>query len=77
MDLRLPLGAQPTVADYVAARPTPAAWMRWWGVRHLRWLIAVIDQDERCNQWRRLTGGVPDQELLEAAWIDAIWRGEK
>ena len=77
MDLRLPPGAQPTIADYVAARPTPAAWMRWWGVRHLRWLIAVIDQNTRCDQWRRLTGGVPDLEMFETAWIDAIYRGEK
>lgn len=48
---------------------------RWPIIRHIRWLIAVLEQDARRQEWRERAGGVPHTEDYETARICAIWRG--
>lgn len=50
--------------------------IRWPLIRHIRWLVAVYEQNVRCAHWEALTGGIPHEEQRETSRIDAIWRGE-
>lgn len=52
-------------------------WMRWPGIRHVRFFYLRYRVNQHYDMWRKETGALPVHIQRDYDVLDAIWRGER